>query len=85
MTVDFTNDYPFKPPVVSVDTATQYRSEGKPAHHLVARIAQVHYQDVPPEHRLGRQVSLLHLSEKMLDTITDISTSYQHLYRCSED
>jgi hypothetical protein len=85
MTVDFTNDYPFKPPVVSLDIASNPRSEDKPAHRLVARIAQVHYQDVPPEHRLGRQVSLLHLSDKMLDRITDISISYQHLYRCSED
>lgn len=85
MTVDFTNDYPFKPPVVSVDTATKSRSEGKPAHHLVARIAQVHYQDVPSEHRLGRQVSPPNLSDTTLDKITDISIFNQHLYRCSED
>lgn len=84
MTVDFTNDYPFKPPVVSVDITSQSRSEGKPAHHLVTRIAQVHYQDVPPEHRLGRQVSPL-LSNTTLDRITDISIFNQHLYRCSED
>jgi hypothetical protein len=85
MTVDFTNDYPFKPPVVSVDTATESRRGGKPAHRLVARIAQIHYQDVSSEHRLGRQVSLPHPSNTMLDEITDMSILYQHLHRCSED